>query len=257
MTVEHSQKQDYLPDQYLTGFTERYNVYQQRYAEEPREGDKVLIQLVKDAVSARGQAGLTVLDIGCSTGNLLAHLRQRVPGLTLVGGDLSLKAIEACRANPRLDGITFEVMDSLKLPPDRFDIVITNAVTYFFSPDEFERAVASIARALRPGGRWLSYDFAHPFEQHLRIVETSRDHPDGLNIYFRPYSYVRRLATAHGFADPDIRPFAIPIDLPRTGPPGSYDELNTYTVTTATGERQLFRGTLFQPWCHLSTVKVV
>ncbi len=259
--MQDKETREYLPERYLTSFTEKYNLYQQRYADEPREGDKVLIQLVKDAVLPRLEGGeeVTVLDIGCSTGNLLYHLKRAVPALNLIGGDLASSAIEECKADPRLQGIDFKVMDILDLPSNRFDIVISNAATYFFGHEQYALAVASIGRSLRPNGRWFSYEFMHPYEQDLHIVEKSRNHPDGLSLYFRSYSFVRRVLAEHGFGPPEFRPFKIPIDLARnesqTETAVGYEDMNSYTVKAESGERMLFRGTLFQPWCHLNVAK--
>ncbi|MDP2323911.1 MAG: hypothetical protein Q8N51_07775, partial [Gammaproteobacteria bacterium] len=52
-------------------FLRDYNAYQAKYAENIRESDKVLLRLVSDIVSRAGAASLSLLDIGCSTGNLL------------------------------------------------------------------------------------------------------------------------------------------------------------------------------------------
>jgi hypothetical protein len=30
-----------------------------------------------------------------------------------------------------------------------------------------------------------------------------------------------------------------------------FEDLNSYTVKTETGDRLLFRGALYQPWCHM------
>src|SRR5262245_24789721 len=121
-----TQSPDYLPDEYLKEYSERYNQYQQRYADEPREGDKKLIDLVRRAAAGRLTAGQPVrlLDIGCSTGNLLFHLKSAMPALNLTGGDLDSSAIAVCRSNPRLSGIQFEMMDVLDLAPASFEIVI-------------------------------------------------------------------------------------------------------------------------------------
>jgi SAM-dependent methyltransferase len=252
---------DYLPEEYLKSHTERYNQYQQRYAEQPREGDKKLIELVRAVAVPRLQAGagVALLDIGCSTGNLLFHLKQALPGLELVGGDLAQSAITTCRDNPRLSGIRFEIMDVLNLPSDRFDIVVANASTFFFSDEDYDRATASIARSLRKGGSYFSFEYLHPYEQNVTVIEKSRSFPDGLHLHFRPYSTARRILERQGFRQITFAPFSIPIDLAmgqtysdnREG----YEDLNSFTITTQSGERLLFRGTLFQPWCHMSAVK--
>lgn len=254
---------DYLPKEYLASTTDLYNDYQQRYAENPRESDKKLIALIGEAIAPRLQTGekVSLLDIGCSTGNLLFHLKRALPALELTGGDLAPGAIKQCWADPRLTDIHFEVMDILDLPSSRFDIVVGNAVTYFFDPDQYELAVSSIARALKQDGYFLSFEFLHPFLQNLHIVEKSRSHPDGLDIYFRPYSEVEPLLHRHGFGKVAFHPFSIPIDLEKgstyTDNKTGFEDLNSYTVKAESGERMLFRGTLFQPWCHLVAQKAV
>ena len=253
---------DYLPGAYLDKFVTKYNVYQNRYADEPRESDKVLIKLIANVLSSRGtrQAALSVLDIGCSTGNFLYHLREALPELALTGGDLAASSIEACRNNPRLTGIQFDTMDIFSLPPQSHDIVVANAVAVYFDHQQYERAMASVASALTPGGTYLAFEWLHPYEQDIHIVEQSASHPQGLNIRFRPYSIVKRILERRGFTDVRFSPFVIPIDLAQgrtyTDNRDGEEELNTYTLKAETGERMLFRGTLFQPWCYLSAMKV-
>lgn len=227
---------------------EGYLEHQQRYVVEPKEADKVLIELVR-ALAAEHARPLRVLDIGCSTGNLLRHLDRAVPGLDLTGGELAEEALAECRSDPELASIGFERMDVLTLEPTAgFDAVIANAVLFLFDDDEFSRAVASISGALRPGGALFVFDFFHPFEQRLEIHELERTHADGLRLTFRPYSLTQAALERHGFDRIEFRPFEIPIDLPRRT---RDDEIVTYTRRLETGERLLFRGALCQPWCHL------
>jgi SAM-dependent methyltransferase len=146
-------------------------------------------------------------------------------------------------------------MDILALPEKNYDVIVGNAVTYFFTPEQYESAVASISRSLAPGGYFLSFEFLHPFQQYLHIVEKSRSHPDGIDIYFRPFAEVELVFKRYGFERINFHPFSIPIDLVRgityTENKTGFEDLNSYTVRTDTGDRILFRGTLAQPWCHL------
>jgi SAM-dependent methyltransferase len=172
-----------------------------------------------------------------------------VSGVNLTGGDLAQSSIEECRRNPQLAGVRFEIMDLLALPATNFDVIIVNAVLYMLSDEQYRSALMSVARALRPGGTCLIYDFAHPFvHQKLTIYATSVLHPNGLRLCFRPMVQVQAAAREAGFAGIDFHPFEIPITLPPAPPDG---EVVTYTVDRSDGGRAMFRGALYQPWCHM------
>lgn len=250
MTEDFSYKEYVTDEQFLRD----YNAYQAKYAKQMRESDKVLVGLVKDLVAKRGTARPKLLDIGCSTGNLLLHLKRMLPQFELTGGDLAESSLAECRANPDLAGISFKNLNILDLPKDsRYDIIVVNAVLYMMEDREFEGALRSMAQALVPGGAVVVFDFFHPFEQDLSIIEVSKTHPNGLRLRFRPMSRATTMLEEAGFSNVQYRPFTLPIDLPRN-PDDS--ELISYTIVTADQVRLPFRGALYQPWCHLVAGKV-
>lgn len=230
-----------------------YFEYQQRYASNIRESDRKLIELLRDAVGPDAEPGVRLVDIGCSSGNLLLHLKHRLPGLRLTGGDAFPAIIEQCRANPDLAGIDFETMDVLALEgSNRFEIVVVNAVLFMFDESDLDRAIAGIARLLPTGGRLFAFDLFHPYEQTLAVFERSKLHPEGMTLHIRPYSAVDAILRRHGFAPPAVTPFAIPIDLPK---PADASDISSQTVRMENGDRLIFRGGLYTPWCHLSARK--
>lgn len=234
---------------------ERYSQYQKRYVTKIRESDRRLIQLIREHVEPAHRRGKKVrlLDLGCSTGNLLRHLKRALPGLELYGGDIVPSIIEECKRDPALEGIQCDEMDALNLRCDQpFDLIVANAALMFFNEDEFRLAISNIARAIKQEGWCIAFDWFHPFEQELMIVETSKLHPQGLRFYHRSYATVRAALKEVGFSPPTFQPFHIPIDLPR---PAIAADITTYTVKTTDGKRLSFRGTLFQPWCYLITQK--
>jgi len=231
-----------------------YLEYQKRYATQLRESDRVIIEMVREIVKRRDEGRpLSLVDIGCSSGNLLYHLKRQVPGLELHGGDAFPGIIEACRQNPDLMGITFDQMDLLKLDGrSHFDIVIVNAVLFLFPEADFNQAIVNIASVTKAAGHFITFDVFHSAEQELSIVEKSETHPEGLNLHFRQFSIVHRTLEKHGFSNVSFKPFLIPIDLSK---PERAADISSYTVRTDSGERLIFRGTLFTPWCHMLAQK--
>lgn len=248
MSAEEPFYREYVTDQ---EFAEGYNAYQRRYAGTVRESDRVIIDLVRELVASRppGSAPTRLLDLGCSTGNLLGHLRREVPGLQMTGGDLMGSSLEECRANPSLEGIAFDEIDALAIGRTAaFDIVVVNAVFYMFSDADLEASLHSISDALAPGGALVVFDFFHPFDQDLAVLEKSPTHRNGLMLHFRPYAVMEAMLSRAELGGASYTPFSIPIDLPR---PDRDDDISSYTVATAEGGRMLYRGALSQPWCHM------
>lgn len=259
MSKQEFSYQDYVSDR---SFQEKYSAYQERYFHQIRESDKVLINLVGSLLDSEGQGQqVSLLDIGCSTGNLLFHLKNTFPQLDLTGGDAAASVIEKCKEEKRLETINFEVLNMLNLNRENtFDIVIANAILYMFDDAEYIQAIQNVTKVLKKTGWLILFDFCHPYEQDLKIIEKSQSHPEGLNIHFRPFSKVRNILVTKGFDNIKFQPFSIPIDLVKgqsySDNQDGFEDLNSYTMKTESGERLLFRGTLFQPWCHLMAQKI-
>lgn len=236
-----------------TEFHDRYAEYQERYARNMRESDRVLLELVKGEADRLGGTA-SLLDIGCSTGNFLRHVARALPNLKLTGGDMAADVVEQCRAQPDLAGIEFEVMDMTAMT-GRYGLVVANATSFFLDDAEHSRALASAAEVLEPGGAYLVFEWLHPFKQRLAIRETSRSHPEGLTIHARPQEEVEVRLREVGFTEVEFLPFEVPIDLERgatfSDNDSGFEDLNSYTVRTEDSRRMIFRGALYQPWCHM------
>lgn len=233
--------------------TPAYDAYQKRYAEEPRESDKVLIEMVAAAIEGRERPKL--LDVGCSTGNLLGHLSRRFrwDQLALVGGDLAVASCDIARAAVPFAEIRHMNILDMRCPGE-FDIIIANAVTYHFTDKEYSASLVNLARSLKPHGVLLAFEWAHeePW-QHLEIKEITPAHPEGVMLYARPQAWVETAAKAAGFAHVDFSPFSMPIDLPKTRREDG--AVNTHTTKLADGGRLSMRGAIYQPWCHVRALK--
>jgi SAM-dependent methyltransferase len=240
-------------EQYVNdeAFLANYNEYQRRYADQIAERDKVLLGLLAENIVGTG----TLLDIGCSTGNLLLHVKRAFPDLTLTGGELAESSLAEARSNPDLADIKFRTINMLNIE-GQYDCITANAVTYLFRWPEYERAIQSIARALKPGGVFISFDWFHAFEgQDVAIIETTEGHPEGLPIHARSYGRVSQVFDKAGLGSIEFKPFFMPRDLPepfdKSGTP------ITYTIRQVDGPRLSFRGCLYQPWCHIVSRKIV
>jgi ubiquinone/menaquinone biosynthesis C-methylase UbiE len=239
---------DYVGDEaHMAAYAE----YQRKYSHQIRESDRKLIALIARHVG--DGRGMTLLDIGCSTGNLLRHLRHTLPQLQLEGADIVASIIAANTEAPDLKGIRFSVLNMLEMPADRqFDVVVANAALPFFNEEEFERAIENLGRCVKRGGLFAVFDFFHPFDELITVIERSKAHPLGMKSHFRSYIDVRRAVLSAGLEEPEFDPWIIPVDLPRPSDPA---DMTSYTVRLEDGERLLFRGAVYQPWCHMTALR--
>jgi trans-aconitate methyltransferase len=92
--------------------------------------------------------GERILDVGCGTGQLTAEIAAA--GAQVTGIDNSPAMIGQARQNA--PALRFEVQDVCALPyREEFDAVFSNAVLHWVR--RTDEAAASMARALKPGGR--------------------------------------------------------------------------------------------------------
>lgn len=102
---------------------------------------------------AQAADGGRVLEIGCSMGMDLAELIER--GCQCTGLDLSPESVRVAKYHLALRGLeatlTSGNAECLCFPDESFDVVYSFGVLHH-TPD-IERALAEVARVLRPGGR--------------------------------------------------------------------------------------------------------
>ncbi|HEX9063773.1 MAG TPA: class I SAM-dependent methyltransferase [Streptosporangiaceae bacterium] len=102
-----------------------------------------------------------VLDLGCGTGRLALALAAA--GHQVTGVDPAAASVDAARAKPGADQVTWITGTSADLPDQAFDTaVMTSHVAQFFLTDEdWAATLADLKRALVPGGR-LTFDTRDP-----------------------------------------------------------------------------------------------
>ncbi len=101
---------------------------------------------IVDLVSARMSPDMSILDIGCATGNILASIRDRTGMERLCGADISPANAEKTRGRG-FEAYECDVLDraSLKCLPGPFDMVIVGAVLHHLVGDT-RRASRALAR---------------------------------------------------------------------------------------------------------------
>ncbi len=138
-----------------------------------RNRNKLIIQ----TLSKNFPESLSLLEIGCGTGFVLAGIAATNPGLRLFGSDLHHEALKYAKA--RLPGVALLQMDVGNIPYcEEFDVICLFDVLEHISDDE--AALQQIHRALKPGGGLMI-----TVPQHPRLWSRSDDYARHLRRYTR------------------------------------------------------------------------
>lgn len=99
--------------------------------------------------------GLSVLEVGCGTGNVITQVPRWHSGVKAVGCDPDPRALDRARKKARgLSGITFDrgYVQQLPYGDGEFDRVLSSMMWHHLEEDVKARAADEIFRVLRPGG---------------------------------------------------------------------------------------------------------
>lgn len=102
-----------------------------------------------------------LLDCGCGPGPMITLLHQENPDRHYTGIDITPRMIDLAKAK-QLPGVEWVVGDCENLPfqDGAFDAVIcSNSFHHYPNPQKF---FDSVARVLRPGGRFILQDYTAP-----------------------------------------------------------------------------------------------
>ena len=142
---------------------------------------------LKAIISARkGPAGGALLDVACGTGGHVPHLSD---AFAVEGIDLDPAMIEIART--RHPGIPFHVADMADFNLGRqFDVVISlfSSIGYAATVERLGKAIACMARHVRPGGLLVVEPFFTPeaWRYDLKLP--------GMNVVDRPDLKLVRMA---------------------------------------------------------------
>ena len=158
-----------------------------------------------------------VLDVGCGTGPATRAAARRATHGEVLGVDLSADMIAVARDRAAAEGLThvaFEQADAQVHPFDaaHYDVAVSRTGTMFFG--DLAAAFANIARALRPGGRFVQLVW-QPLPRNewvatfLATLAAGRDLPAPPPDAPGPFSLsdparTRELLTGAGFGDVEV-----------------------------------------------------
>jgi ubiquinone/menaquinone biosynthesis C-methylase UbiE len=174
----------------------------EEYADEARlrrraqayTGEDTLVDTRLPIVAAVAEvAPAHVLEVGCGWGELAAWI-ARETGAEVAATDLSPRMVELARER----GVAAELADVQELPfaDGTFDVAVAAWMLYHV-PD-LDRALAELARVLRPGGRLVAATNSVNHLQELRdlvgsgpsTIKFSRE--SGEELLLRHFAHVRR-----------------------------------------------------------------
>jgi len=188
----------------------------------PREWDAGTYDRVAAPMTSRGtelvdalelDGAETVLDAGCGTGQVTAHLLERLPQGRVIALDASEAMLDLARQRFAGDGRVTVVRADLMEPlpvDERIDVIVSTS-TFHWVPDH-DRLFANLHAVLEPGG-FLSAECGGAGN-----VASVLAHVEALGVHEHPWEFasaettIERLTRA-GFTDATARTYPRPAHL--------------------------------------------
>ncbi|MBN1292086.1 MAG: class I SAM-dependent methyltransferase [Candidatus Latescibacteria bacterium] len=166
-------------DWYKRWFGEEYLlVYEHRNIQEA----EYEIQRIKDIIGLRGDEH--VLDLCCGPGRHDSAIAEL--GCSVVGLDYSMPMLKIARESAPYES-TYPLYvrgDARHVPfkDEAFDVVLNLFTSFgYFTDEENKELIVTIARVLKPGGRYL-IDYLNPKQVIENLVEVSSRNKEGMKI---------------------------------------------------------------------------
>lgn len=153
-----------------------------------RAGQQRRLEMILKAAGSRIQGA--VLENGCGVGMYVEHLAKS--GGRLFGLEYDFeRSLEASQRNP---GIINAAGENLPYPSEVFDLILSHEVLEHVVDDA--RALAEMARVLRPGGRMVIFvpNRGYPFETHGIFWRGKYHFGNKLFVNYLPRAWRDRLA---------------------------------------------------------------
>ena len=110
----------------------------------------------------------SVLDFGCGVGIATPLLRQYISPKSILGFDPSTAAIKRAQSDFPESDVQFTAI-SKEIPSNQFDLAYCNGVFHHIMPEDRDAALATVFRALKPGG-WFAFWENNPWNPGTRYV---------------------------------------------------------------------------------------
>lgn len=138
--------------QYQPNYSKLYNNEMYNETRRQQKGRKA-IAVINDYLKKYNNTqtkGLSLIDIGCSTGYMTKIYGEHFKSIT--GIDIDENAVNYAKRHNSRDNITYQIADSMNLPfPDNCFDLATCTHIYEHVPDS-ERMISEIYRVLKPNG---------------------------------------------------------------------------------------------------------
>jgi len=139
----------------------------------PDEKYRYCIQLYDHVTSVVSLEGKDILDVSCGCGGGSYFIMKYHRPRSVIGLDLSRKAIDFCNSHYSIPGLSFccGKAESLPFENNKFDVAINIESSHCYG--NMKHFLEEVERTLRPNGYFLIADIRHkdkiyPFYEHLR-----------------------------------------------------------------------------------------
>ncbi|HVG32605.1 MAG TPA: methyltransferase domain-containing protein [Pyrinomonadaceae bacterium] len=122
----------------------------------------------------RHREGISVVDLGCGTGELTARLADKLPHSDVLGIDSSAEMLERAEQHAR-DGLRFELSEIGSVDGE-WDLVFSHAAIHWI--EDHPSLINRLFNLVRPGGQLavqLPSNHTHP--AHTLILEVASEEP--------------------------------------------------------------------------------
>jgi len=173
----------------------RYKIDEEIYLNEnrydtPKESFKFIGKNIARFVENKEECKITLLDVGCATGELIYYLRTLFPGFNYTGFDISEKMLK--HASFKMSEVNFYQRTILDLAEEKsdaqYDFVIMSGVLSIF--DDTERVLENLIPLVKKGGNLLVYGFFNDLPVDVIMRYKSSDDSEwksGWNIISTKY----------------------------------------------------------------------